>query len=226
MANENGPYHRLVMVRPDLHGIPEARAAGSYAIRWYEPGDERHWVRIQAAADLHNAITPELFTRQFGTDAAVLSLRMAFLCGPDGHAIGSASAWFGQGPWGAESGRVHWVAVLPEFQGRGLSKPLLAAVCVRLRELGHSRAYLTTATVRIAALNLYLRFGFVPQMASPRDVAAWESVRPWLRVGEAKWDSLTLAANAGDAALLDPNGRSRDGPQTTPSVEDRSGGLA
>ena len=217
MANDNVPHHALVMVRPDLDEIPEARLPDSCAIRWYGPGDERDWVRIQAAADLHNSITAELFTREFGTDAAVLSLRMAFLCDPEGRAVASASAWFGQEPWSMETGRVHWVAVLPEYQGRGLSKPLLAAVCGRLRELGHRRAYLTTATVRIAALNLYLRFGFVPRIVSRRDAAAWESVRPRLRVSEAQWESLT--ASRGDGALLKPSGCPRDGLRTRPRAK-------
>lgn len=218
MANESVPYHRLVMVRPDLHAIQEVRAPSPYAVRWYEPGDETHWVRIQAAADLHNSITPELFVREFGTDSAALSLRMAFLCGPEGYPIGSASAWFAQEPWGAMFGRVHWVAVLPEFQGRGLSKPLLSAVCVRLRELGYMRAYLTTATVRVAALNLYLRLGFVPQAASRTDMAAWEHVRPLLRICDAQWCS--LVANAGRAGPFGTNDRGDDRPGAAAPTEE------
>jgi GNAT superfamily N-acetyltransferase len=52
------------------------------------------------------------------------------------------------------------VAILPDYQGRGLSKPLLSQALRRLWELGHTRAYLTTSAERMVALRLYERFGF------------------------------------------------------------------
>ena len=68
------------------------------------------------------------------------------------------------------------VAVAPAWQGRGLSKPMLAAACARLRDLGHSRGVLTTQTVRSRAVGLYLRFGFGPEIVCPADAAAWRLV--------------------------------------------------
>jgi GNAT superfamily N-acetyltransferase len=60
---------------------------------------------------------------------------------------------------------VHWLAVLPAFQGRGLGKALMTVVCQRLRDLGHQRACLSTLIARGAALELYRQFGFRPLRA-------------------------------------------------------------
>lgn len=167
----------LVMVRTDLEGLPRFESPPGYAIRAYQPGDEPTWVRLQRAADRFNDVTPDLFRREFGADPDPLRARQRYLLAPDGAAVGTATAWFGRDPLGRDAGRVHWVAIHPDHQGRGLAKPLLAHVCALLRELGHERAYLTTSSRRLAAIGLYSRFGFVPEVLGPEDRAAWAELR-------------------------------------------------
>ena len=60
-------------------------------------------------------------------------------------------------------GRIHWVGIIPAFQGQGLSKPLLSAALARLT-LDYRRAYLTTETTSYREINLYLSFGFMPDV--------------------------------------------------------------
>jgi GNAT superfamily N-acetyltransferase len=76
---------------------------------------------------------------------------------------------------------VHWVAIVPEQQGRGLGKVLMTIVCHRLRELGHRRTYLTTSTARIPAINLYRHFDFVPLIRAPDDAAIWRELNRCLK---------------------------------------------
>ena len=176
MAREE--YVSVSMVREDLSGLPRYALPAGFSHGWYRPGDERLWVEIQASADRYNVITGELFESQFGRDAAAeLGRRQCFLLDPAGRAAGTATAWFGDDYRGRSWGRVHWVAVAPAMQGRGLSKPLLAAVCERLRELGHARAYLTTAPERLPAINLYLKFGFVPELRDDGDPPVWGEIQ-------------------------------------------------
>lgn len=162
----------IVMARPDRAAIPAAPLAPGYSIRWYRDGDEAAWGAIQQAADRYTDVTPALFREQFGTDDETLAARMAFVCGEDGAAIGTAAAWYDT-ERGGNWGRVHWVAIVPERQGLGLAKPLMTAVLHRMAALGHDRAYLTTSTARIPAIHLYLNYGFVPEAETAADRAAW-----------------------------------------------------
>jgi GNAT superfamily N-acetyltransferase len=98
------------------------------------------------------------------------------LLSPDGAPIGTATAWFDKQYRGQEWGRLHWVAILPAWQGRGLGRPLLSVACARLQALHPDRAYLRTAPQRLAAIHLYLAFGFVPAIRTREDAQSWERI--------------------------------------------------
>lgn len=168
-------YIDVRMIRENLDDIPDCSLPDGYSIRWYGPGDENTWLEIQSLADRYNEVTLSLFEKEFGTDTKVLSERQCFLCDSHHNAIGTASAWYGS--YQRECcGRIHWVAIVPQFQGRGLSKPLLAQTCDRLRSLGHSKTYLTTQTCRLPAINLYAKFGFVPVIDSAKSREVWQEL--------------------------------------------------
>lgn len=173
----------LRMVRADLEDIPTFELPAGYTLRRYEPGDEEAWVEIERQADRYNVITPDLFRREFGGDVEALRLRQYYLCDAAGAAVGTTTAWYGDESRGRDWGRVHWVAIVPPMQGRGLSKPLLAAACNRLRALGHERAYLSTETPRVPAICLYLKFGFLPEIGGSEDARAWRLARDRLPEG-------------------------------------------
>ena len=166
----------LKMIRENLRNIPQFALPENFSLRWFRSGDEKVWERIHVEADKLTKITPELFRQQFGDDDALLAARQGYLLDGRGNAIGTATAWFNDNFEGARVGRVHWVAIVPEHQGKGLSKPLMTATCHRLNELGHARAYLSTSSARIPAIKLYLEFGFVPLIRSAEDESIWKEV--------------------------------------------------
>lgn len=102
-----------------------------------------------------------------------------------GEAVGTATAF--RTLWHPEScgrkasagvdpttdGLVHWVALRPEFQGRGLSKPLFSAVLRAHAEMGCETATLHTSTGRPLAIALYLSFGFEPFIDGDEDGEGW-----------------------------------------------------
>ena len=171
----------VTMICHDLGEIPQVELPPSYPCRVFRPGDEGTWVKIQAAADLYNTITLDLFHREFGDDLAQIAARQFFLCDEQDIPIGTATAWFDDDFQGQRYGRIHWVAIVPEHQGRGLAKPLMTAVCRKLKALGHNRAYLTTSTARIPAINLYLQFGFRPHVTQAEETAVWQALQPKLK---------------------------------------------
>ncbi|MCA1808319.1 MAG: GNAT family N-acetyltransferase [Lentisphaerae bacterium] len=164
------------MLLPALRPMAGRRLPAGYTLAAYRTGDAAHWVEICAAAEDYLDINHELFLKQFAGDEAALRARMLFLVAPDRSYVGTATAWTDDRTVGAALGRVHWVAIVPASQGRGLARPLLAAVLERLRQLGHTRAYLNTSTLRVTAINLYLRFGFVPDIRSDQERRAWRAV--------------------------------------------------
>lgn len=165
----------ITMIRESLDAIPQFDLPAPLSFRWYRPGDAEAWLDIHREADLHNDITPALYERSFGTDADELARRQCFMTDGEGRAIGTGTAWFGELE-GERMGRVHWIAIRPEMQGRGLSRPLLSAVLTRMKELGHERAYLTTRSYRHAAISTYRSFGFRPYVRGETDAAAWRSI--------------------------------------------------
>jgi GNAT superfamily N-acetyltransferase len=173
VAAAEPPDVGINLVRENLEDLPRFEVLEGYSIRSYRQGDDEVWTDIHLAAEKSIDITGGLFAKEFESDHAELRRRQLFLCAPGGAAVGTGTAWRGSYR-GEEIGQVHWVAIVPGHQGRGLSRPLLAAVCARLRERGHRRAFLTTSTRRLVALRLYLRFGFRADPTDERQRAAWE----------------------------------------------------
>ena len=68
----------------------------------------------------------------------------------------------------------------PACQGLGLGK---AALSYSLKQLAqwHDRCYLATSTARISAINLYLNFGFVPDLSLPDAPTAWRELSTRLK---------------------------------------------
>jgi len=170
----------VYMERPTLDDLPDCPLPSGFSTRWFRPGDDKTWIDIHDKAEKHVEISPEVFSLEFGSDWELLGRRQCYLLDSASQAIATATAWFDDDYHGQPYGRLHWVAVVPEYQGRGLAKPLLKTVLRRMRELGHEKAYLRTSTARPVAVNLYKRFGFVPALRSEEDRAVWQQLNPLL----------------------------------------------
>ncbi|MEZ4734570.1 MAG: GNAT family N-acetyltransferase [Caldilineaceae bacterium] len=137
------------------------------------------WLAIHIAADPYLTYTDETFDQEFGADRLVDGAPFTRVTAREHRWARRRPGSIPMRKWEAY-GPVHWVAIHPAHQGRGLAKPLLGLICARLRELGHERGYLNTASARIPAISLYLQFGFVPQMRRDRE----NTLRAWQQVSE------------------------------------------
>lgn len=158
---------RLVMVRDHMDHLPFFSCPPGYTIRPFKrTHDERIWAMIETKAGEFPSQEKALerFEAEFGAFLDEMEDRCFLLEESGGQAIGTATAWTGDLE-GERRGRVHWVGIVPEYQGRALAKPLLSAVMTRLAR-DAQKVYLTTQTTSYRAVNLYLSFGFVPYLSS------------------------------------------------------------
>jgi GNAT superfamily N-acetyltransferase len=156
----------FVMLRDDLRDVPRRPLPDGYVLRPYGDGGRAAWIRIWSAADGATA-DGATFDREFGGRIDAMPRRSIFLVSPDGREVGTVTAWFARHR-GRRYGKLHWVAIHPDHQGRGMGGCLVSAGLERLRELGHRRALLRTQTFRLAAIRTYLDFGFVPEAEEVR----------------------------------------------------------
>ena len=144
-------------------------------MRFIKNGEEHLWARVETAVDEFSteAAALEHFDREFGQFRDEMEKRCKFLETIGGDVIGTTTAWYGKLEGEDKvSGRIHWVGVIPEYQGKKLSKPLLAKAMQVLAEY-HDSAYLTSQTTSYQAVNMYLNFGFEPYVTNETDVEAW-----------------------------------------------------
>lgn len=164
------------MSRAHLHDIPGFPFPRGFGVRSMRPEDGAVWEEIERDAEPFFNLDPGLFAREFGGDAAEIAQRCYFITGERGEAVGTISAWHSRGGRGEAWGRIHWVAVRPAFQGKGLAKAGLSYALRRLAEW-HGRAWLATQTARVGAIKLYLDFGFVPDVDTDGARQAWRELR-------------------------------------------------
>lgn len=171
----------LTMIRPHLQGIPDVALPAPYRIRSFRPGDEHLWAAIEwRAGEFPSQEQAELhFNREFGKHLDEMQLRCFILEDGPGTAVGTTTAWYNT-LRGEPYGRIHWVAIVPEHQGRGLAKPLLSHAMKRLADF-HDRAYLTTQTTSWKAIQMYLQFGFEPWVVEESCREGWAMMEELLQ---------------------------------------------
>lgn len=164
---------RLKMVRKDLTRIPTYSLPPGFSFRLFEKGDEKIWAKIETSVDEFESEEAALqrFNSEFGNHLEEMAERCLFIENEQGEAIATTTAWYGD-LRGKVEGRIHWVGVVPEYQGRGLAKPLLSEAMKRLAQY-HDSAYLTSQTTSYQAINLYLNYGFEPYKTEDTCDEAW-----------------------------------------------------
>jgi len=155
---------------PAKTSLPEG-----YSFRMYSPGMEEEWIRIQDEADDYIKADKKLFKQEFYPHQEELPRRMVLLT-HETDLIGTATAWLDDINGDPVTGRLHWVAIVPEYQGRNLAAPLTYFTLSLFPALNCSRAYLLTNAVRIPAISLYLKIGFKPVIGNPEEQCAWEEI--------------------------------------------------
>ncbi|MGC8863314.1 MAG: GNAT family N-acetyltransferase [Armatimonadota bacterium] len=166
------------MVRDNLQDLPDYPLPPGYRFRTFRRGEEKVWAEVQTRAGNFQTLEKALeqFEKEFRNRQDEFENRCLFLVHDgSGEVVGTTTAWLDPDFHGRDHGRIHWVAIVPEFQGRKLAKPMLCQAMRMLRRW-HQRACLGTHTGCLKAINMYLDFGFVPDMTRERADEAWRLV--------------------------------------------------
>lgn len=157
-------YYELLLER-SLIDLPHYELPEGYSFVFYQHGDKTTWINIEISAkEFHNIKQgQEAWERYYGAREKELFERMVFIENADGKKVATATAFYDIfGCSQPDTGWLHWVAVCQEYQGKGLSKPLISYVLNLMREFGYIRAIIPTQTTTWLACSIYLSFGFQP----------------------------------------------------------------
>lgn len=171
----------VTMIRPHLRDIPQVALPAGYRIRPLRGTSEAAlWTDIVRDAETFFEIKDDLFEKQFGDDVPAIPERLFIVEREETvEAVATIGAWKDRdGDFAADAGwgRIHWVAVRQAVQGVGIGKGMLTHAMNTLAALGHEKATLGTSTGRLAALKIYLDFGFVPHIRKAEEEEAWRGV--------------------------------------------------
>ena len=170
------------MYRPHMDNIPVFPLVEGHIFKPFAEGDAEAWVAVQNAAnESYGGVTMKTFEGDFGGQEDKLADRSWFVVSPEGKNIASITAWWRMDcDRDPQMGLIHWVAVLPECQGKGIGKSIMTQAMQRLAE-EYPDAYLSTSSARIPAIKVYLDFGFLPDMEKENAAEGWEEVREHLK---------------------------------------------
>ncbi len=163
--DERIKYYELMLERNNLEDIPTFPLPDGYRFVLYKSGDRDAWIDIEKSAKEFKTYEDGLksWNEYFGGKDGELVRRMVFIETDGGEKVATATAYYDiYGRDSSGAGWLHWVSVRREFQGKGLSKPLISHTLEVMRSLGYSHAKIPTQTTSWVACKVYLDFGFTP----------------------------------------------------------------
>lgn len=158
-----------LLLEGDLEQIPQIELPDGYRFVFYQNGDRDAWIDIEKSAKEFVSYEQGLqsWNKYYETRQDELPKRMVFIENSQGEKIATATALYNiYGRDKSGDGWLHWVAIQREYQGRGLSKPLITYVMRVMRNLGYRHAKIPTQTNTWLACKVYLDLGFVPVPAN------------------------------------------------------------
>ncbi len=151
------PFKNIIM-RCDSYTATEI-VSDKFKIRNYQSGDEKHWSQIECAiGDFGSeAEAEEYFTQHY--KVSELYGRGFFAEDNNGNAVGTCIAWYDKKGESIVSS-LHWLAVLPEYQGMGIGRALVLSVMNYYKNNNLLPVYLHTQPWSYKAVKLYQSVGF------------------------------------------------------------------
>ncbi len=149
----------------DLKDLPHYDLPEGYRFVFYRPGDRERWIEIESSAGEFSSYEQGLASWNeyyLGHEDELLN-RMVFVETAGGEKVATASAYHDvEGEETGDSGWLHWVSVKKDYQGKGLSKPLISHTLQVMADLGYPHCKIPTQTTSWLACKVYMDLGFRP----------------------------------------------------------------
>ena len=148
----------------DLTSIPEYSLPEGYRYVFFNDGDEKEWATIQCSSSkfLTEDEAMEAFSKSYGDKYDELKNSCIFIETNEGEKVATINAFHLNEPENDITGDLEYLAVKKEYQGKGLSKPLISKGLETMRKLGHNKTMVNTDTTEWLATNICLNMGFKP----------------------------------------------------------------
>lgn len=163
--NDKRIKHYELLLENDLDNITEYTLPDGYHFEFYQDGDRDAWIEIEKSAKEFSSYDEGLsaWNRYYSGKENELKSRMVFVVNNQGEKVATGTSFYDiNGKDKSGAGWLHWVAVKREYQGKGLSKPLISYVLNVMKALGYIHAKIPTQTNTWLAVKIYLDLGFRP----------------------------------------------------------------
>lgn len=153
-----------LLLKKDISEVSCYELPDGYRFVPYSGNDRDTWIEIEMSAKEFISYEQglEAWNRYFGERLEELPGRMVFIENGEGEKIATATAFYDIYGRDKKDGWLHWVAVRREYQGKGLSKPLITYVLHLMNNLGYTHAKIPTQTNTWLACKVYMDLGFLP----------------------------------------------------------------
>ncbi|MCM1245838.1 MAG: GNAT family N-acetyltransferase [Roseburia sp.] len=157
-------YYELLL-ESNITEVPQYELPKGYRFVSYTDNDRDAWIDIEISAKEFVSYEQglEAWNRYYAAKLDELPSRMFFIETDEGEKIATATAFYDiHGRDTSNDGWLHWVAVKREYQGNGLSKPMITYCLRAMNKLGYVRAKIPTQTNTWLACKVYMDLGFIP----------------------------------------------------------------
>ena len=156
-------YYELLMYYKDTAIYKKYSLPDGFHFEFYKDGNMNDWINIHIESGEFCAIEEGImiFHDFYDTFIQELNKRCIFIVeDKTNEKVGTATVSLLSKEEFGYNGAVDWVAIKKDYQGKGLSRPLIAKIIETANKLGHNDIVLHTQTTTWLAAKLYLDFGF------------------------------------------------------------------
>ncbi len=171
-------YYELLMNYDDTSKYIDYKLPEGYHFEFYKPNDETDWVNIHISSREFTSQKEglKIFHEFYDSFIKELNKRCIFIVdNKTKEKVGTVTISLLEKEEYGYDAAVDWLAIKKEYQGKGLSKPLISRFISLANELGHKKIILHTQTTTWLAAKLYLDFGFEP--LNKNEKKGWEILK-------------------------------------------------